>query len=94
LTVVDDLYEVRVADAGSAEEIATYCAGATAQAGLRQAAVLASCRRNEVAAWRRLILQKEFPTATPSMIETCTQPPFPKSFVGLEACEKYKTEVR
>lgn len=88
---VDDLNEVRTADAAAAEQIDTYCAGATASAGPTRPEILARCRQNEVLAWRRVVVQKEFPFVTPSLLETCSQPPFPKSFVALEACERYKT---
>lgn len=76
---------------GAAARIESYCAGATAQATSRETEILARCRGDEVAAWRRLVLQNEFPSLTPAIRETCTSPPFPQSFVAEEVCARYET---
>lgn len=87
----DDLVDVRARDAAAAARIETYCAGATAQATSRQEEILARCRGDEAAAWRRLVLENEFPSLSAAIRDTCTSPPFPQGFVAEEVCARYET---
>jgi hypothetical protein len=84
----DDLIEIRANDAQSADHIAAYCTQATASAA-DQVAATSACHRAETAAWKRLVLDNEFPTLDDAMRQKCKEPPFPDSYVALEACAKY-----
>jgi hypothetical protein len=86
----DSLAPVRSADANAAEHISAYCAGAAAKAIERVDSVEENCRRNEIAAWRRLVIQDEFPNEPANIVQICSQPPFPDSFVAKEVCAKFE----
>jgi hypothetical protein len=89
----DDLAAVRAKDANAAEHIASYCASATAQSG-DPATAAATCRRNEIAAWTRLDQGNTFSGLDESLRAKCSQPPFPDSYEGKEACAKYESQPR
>jgi hypothetical protein len=87
----DDLTPVRVVDAQAADRIAAYCTTTAAKGATnRHDAIEATCRHQEADAWRRLVVQKEFPSITTAVIQMCSQPPFPDSYVAKEACAKYE----
>jgi len=86
----DDLAPVRAVDSSAAEHIAAYCASAAAKAVERRDVIESRCRHSEVAAWHRLVANKEFPSATPAITQKCDQAPFPDSYVAKEACAKYE----
>jgi restriction system protein len=86
----DDLTPVRSVDANAADHIASYCASATAHAVNHLSEILATCRRNEVNAWHRLVQESEFPAMTTEITQKCTEAPFPDSYVAKEACAKYE----
>jgi hypothetical protein len=89
---VDDLAAVKARDAAAAERITVYCAKMSATA-VDPAASEMACHRNEVAAWTRLVVDQEFPTLDAATLATCSQPPFPDSYEGLEACTRYQLHV-
>jgi hypothetical protein len=80
----DDLATVRAQDPQAAERIAKYCAGVTDES---------ACRRNEKAAWTRLVLQNEFPTLDEATRRKCNEPPFPLSYVANEVCARYELHL-
>ncbi len=87
-----DLAGVNEADSNAAQHIASYCDTATASAA-NQPTVAAGCRREEIAAWTRLVKQNEFPTMDDVTRQKCSQPPFPDSYVAKESCAKYQLHV-
>jgi len=90
--VADDLVPVRTKDPAAADRIATYCSKMTS--GATNAATVATrCRRDEMDAWTRLIVQNEFPNLDETSRRKCTEPPFPDSFVARESCAKYQLHL-
>jgi hypothetical protein len=59
-------------------------------ASSQQEAFVADCRRNEIAAWTRLVLQNEFPTLNDATRQKCSEPPFPDTYVAKESCARYE----
>jgi hypothetical protein len=86
--VADDLVPVRTKDPKAADRIASYCSKMTSGA-TNPTTVATRCRRDEMDAWNRLIVQNEFPTLDETNRRKCTEPPFPDSFVARESCAKY-----
>jgi hypothetical protein len=90
--VADDLVPVRTKDPEAADRIASYCSKMTS--GATNATTVATrCRRDEMDAWTRLIVQNEFPNLDETSRHKCTQPPFPDSFVARESCAKYQLHL-
>jgi hypothetical protein len=83
---------VKAADPGAADHIAAYCNKVTAAAS-DQASVAAGCRREEVAAWTRLVQNNEFPTLDEGTRRKCSESPFPDSYVAKESCARYVLHV-
>ena len=90
--IPNDLLDVKVADPGAADHIATYCNTATAGAA-DQATVAAGCRHEEAGAWTRFVLHNEFPTLDEATRQKCNAPPFPDSYVAKETCAKYQLRI-
>jgi hypothetical protein len=88
----DDLVIVRATDPQAAEHIASYCAGTIASAN--RDALAAECRRREIDAWTRLVLQNEFPTLDDATRRKCNEPPFPDTYVAKERCAKYVLQMK
>jgi hypothetical protein len=84
----DDLAQIRAMDPQAANHIAAYCS--KAGAGANQEALVTECRRNEIAAWTRLVLQNEFPTLNEATRQKCSEPPFPDTYVAKESCARYE----
>lgn len=84
----DDLAQIRAMDPQAANHIAAYCSKAVAAPN--QEAGVADCRRNEIAAWTRLVLQNEFPTLDEATRQKCSEPPFPDTYVAKESCARYE----
>ena len=84
----DDLAQIRAMDPQAANHIAAYCSRAVA--GTYQETLAADCRRNEIAAWTRLVLQNEFPTLNDEIRQKCSEPPFPDTYVAKESCARYE----
>lgn len=89
--VADDLVPVRTKDPEAAERIVSYCSKMTS--GTTNPTVATRCRRDEMDAWTRLIVQNEFPNLDDTSRRKCTEPPFPDSFVARESCAKYQLHV-
>jgi hypothetical protein len=87
-----ELISVKAKDPGAADHIASYCNNATAAAANHDA-VAAGCRRDEVAAWNRMVVQNEFPSLDDASRQKCSQAPFPDSYVAKEVCAKYQLRV-
>jgi hypothetical protein len=85
----DDLVPVRTKDPQAADRIVSYCSKITSGA-TNPATVAARCRRDEMDAWTRLMVQNEFPTLDETSRRKCNEPPFPDSFVARESCAKYQ----
>jgi tRNA_anti-like len=90
--VADDLVPVRTKDPDAADRIASYCNKITSGA-TNLTTVVARCRREEMDAWTRLIVQNEFPTLDETSRRKCKEPPFPDSFVARESCAKYQLHL-
>jgi hypothetical protein len=90
--VADDLVPVRTKDPAAADRIASYCSKMTSGA-TNATTVGTRCRRDEMDAWTRLIVQNEFPTLDETSRRKCTEPPFPDSFVARESCAKYQLHL-
>jgi hypothetical protein len=90
--VADDLVPVRTKDPEAADRIGSYCSKITSGA-TNPTTVAAKCRRDEIEAWTRLIVQNEFPTLDETSRRKCTEPPFPDSFVARESCAKYQLHL-
>lgn len=90
--VADDLVPVRTKDPEAADRIASYCSKMTSGA-TNPATVATRCRRDEMDAWTRLIVQNEFPNLDETSRRKCTEPPFPDSFVARESCAKYQLHL-
>jgi hypothetical protein len=90
--VADDLVPVRTKDPEAADRIASYCNKITSGA-TNPTTVAARCRRDEMDAWTRLIVQNEFPTLDETSRRKCKEPPFPDSFVARESCAKYQLHL-
>lgn len=90
--LLDALTTVRATDEAAAERIAAYCTKLAATAADSLASEMA-CRRSEVSAWTRLVVQQEFPNLDEATLAICSQPPFPDSYEGREACARYKLHV-
>jgi tRNA_anti-like len=90
--VADDLISVRTKDPEAADRIASYCSKITSGA-TNPTTVAARCRRDEMEAWSRLIVQNEFPTLDETSRRKCNEPPFPDSFVARESCAKYQLHL-
>jgi hypothetical protein len=69
-------------DPQAATHIATFCKQDSAGDSTRESL----CRDHEVAAWKRLVLDNEFPMLSPDIENKCKLPQFPDSFVAKEAC--------
>jgi hypothetical protein len=90
--VADDLVPVRTKDPEAADRIASYCSKMTSGA-TNPTTVGTRCRRDEMDAWTRLIVQNEFPNLDETSRRKCTEPPFPDSFVARESCAKYQLHL-
>jgi hypothetical protein len=90
--VADDLVPVRTKDPEAADRIVSYCNKITSGA-TNPTTVAARCRRDEMEAWTRLIVQNEFPTLDETGRRKCNEPPFPDSFVARESCAKYQLHL-
>jgi tRNA_anti-like len=90
--VADDLVPVRTKDPEAADRIVSYCNRITSGA-TNPTTVAARCRRDEMDAWTRLIVQNEFPTLDETSRRKCKEPPFPDSFVARESCAKYQLHL-
>ena len=90
--VADDLVPVRTKDPEAADRIVSYCNKITSGA-TNLTTVVARCRRDEMEAWTRLIVQNEFPTLDETSRRKCNEPPFPDSFVARESCAKYQLHL-
>jgi hypothetical protein len=90
--VADDLVPVRTKDPEAADRIVSYCNKITSGA-TNLTTVVARCRRDEMEAWTRLIVQNEFPTLDETSRRKCKEPPFPDSFVARESCAKYQLHL-
>jgi hypothetical protein len=88
----DDLTPVRTKDPDAADRIVSYCGKLTSSATDATTAA-ARCRRDEMAAWTRLISQNEFPTLDETSRRKCSEPPFPDSYVARESCAKYQLHL-
>jgi hypothetical protein len=84
----DDLAQIRALDPQAANHIAAYCSQAMASSN--QEGLVADCRRTEIAAWTRLVLQNEFPTLNEATRQKCSEPPFPDTYVAKESCARYE----
>lgn len=91
--VPDDLAAVKARDPQAADRIASYCSGATA-AAKDHASVAAGCRHEEEAAWKRLVVNNEFPALNDAMRSKCNEPPFPDSYVAKESCARYQLNAK
>jgi hypothetical protein len=91
-STADDLVPVRTKDPEAADRIVSYCSKITSGAS-NPTTIAARCRRDEMEAWTRLIVQNEFPTLDETSRRKCTEPPFPDSFVARESCAKYQLHV-
>jgi hypothetical protein len=90
--VADDLVPVRTKDPEAADRIVSYCSKMTSGA-TNPTTVGTRCRRDEMDAWTRLIVQNEFPNLDETSRRKCTEPPFPDSFVARESCAKYQLHL-
>jgi hypothetical protein len=90
--VADDLNSVRTKDPEAADRITSYCSKITSGAP-NPTTVAARCRRDEMEAWSRLIVQNEFPSLDETSRHKCNEPPFPDSFVARESCAKYQLHL-
>jgi tRNA_anti-like len=90
--VADELTPVRTKDPDAADRIVSYCSKLTSSA-TDPTTVAARCRRDEMAAWTRLISQNEFPTLDETTRRKCSEPPFPDSYVARESCAKYQLHL-
>lgn len=90
--IADDLVPVRTKDPEAADRIASYCTKMTSGA-TNPTTVATRCRRDEMDAWTRLIVQNEFPNLDETSRRKCTEPPFPDSFVARESCAKYQLHL-
>jgi len=90
--VADDLVPVRTKDPEAADRIASYCSKMTSGAS-NPTTVATRCRRDEMDAWTRLVVQNEFPNLDETSRRKCTEPPFPDSFVARESCAKYQLHL-
>jgi hypothetical protein len=90
--VADDLVPVRTKDPEAADRIVSYCSKMTSGA-TNPTTVATRCRRDEMDAWTRLIVQNEFPNLDETSRRKCTEPPFPDSFVARESCAKYQLHL-
>src|SRR6266851_1044751 len=90
--VADDLVPVRTKDPEAADKIVSYCNKITSGAA-NPTTVVARCRRDEMEAWTRLIVQNELPTLEETSRRKCNEPPFPDSFVARESCAKYQLHL-
>jgi hypothetical protein len=88
----DDLVPVRTKDPEAADRIVSYCTKMTSGAA-NPSTVATRCRRDEMDAWTRLIVQNEFPNLDENSRRKCTEPPFPDSFVARESCAKYQLHL-
>jgi hypothetical protein len=91
-SAADDLAAVRAKDPDAAERITVYCTKVAAGAADSLASERA-CHRNEVAAWTRLVVDQEFPSLDAATLAICSEPPFPDSYEGREACARYKLHI-
>jgi tRNA_anti-like len=89
---VDDLVAVRTKDPDAADRIVSYCSKITSGAS-DPPTISARCRKEEMDAWTRLIVQNEFPTLDEANRRKCNEPPFPDSFVARETCAKYQLRL-
>jgi tRNA_anti-like len=88
-----DLAAVKASDPAAADHIASYCHSATA-AAQDPTSVAASCRQEEEAAWKRLVVNNEFPTLDEATRRKCNEAPFPDSYVAKESCAKYQLQAK
>jgi hypothetical protein len=90
--IADDLVPVRTKDPEAADRIVSYCTKMTS-GSTNPTTVATRCRRDEMDAWTRLIVQNEFPNLDETSRRKCTEPPFPDSFVARESCAKYQLHL-
>jgi len=90
--MTDDLAAVRAKDPRAAERIAAYCTS-VASGSANPAASESACHRDEIAAWIRFDIDREFPQLDAATLAKCSQPPFPDSYEGREACVRYELHV-
>jgi hypothetical protein len=83
----DDVAQVRAVDPQAADHIATYCSKTIGSTN--RDTLVTECRRREIEAWTRLVLQKEFPTLDEATRKKCSEPPFPDTYVAKESCARY-----
>jgi hypothetical protein len=82
----DETASLQAISPGSAQDIRSYCAKATAGSGSRDES-LKSCEHREIDAWVRVFLNREFHQHDPSIDRRCREVPFPgDSFVAYETC--------
>jgi hypothetical protein len=89
---VDDLVAVRTKDPDAADRIVSYCGKITSGA-TDPTTISARCRKEEMDAWTRLVVQNEFPSLDEANRRKCNEPPFPDSFVARETCAKYQLRL-
>lgn len=91
--VPEDLAAVKARDPAAADRIASYCDSATAAAKDHET-VATGCRHEEEAAWKRLVVNNEFPALDAAMRSKCNEPPFPDSYVAKESCARYQLNAK
>jgi hypothetical protein len=85
-----DLAPVRAINPDAAAQIQSYCSKLPA-GGTNRTATLKSCEQQEMDAWQRVVLKREFPEDDPVLDRKCSEPPFAAdSFVAYETCMKYE----
>lgn len=91
----DDTAPVKAINPDAAEKIQSYCSKVAMGGGPNHNATLKSCEQQEVDAWDRVVLHREFPEHDFALDSKCSEPPFPAdSFVAYEACLKYELNNR
>ena len=58
------------------------------------AGAAANCRNDEEAAWKRLVVNNEFPALNEVTSRKCNEPPFPDSYVAKESCARYQLQAK
>jgi hypothetical protein len=87
IKTVDDLTPMRSINPAAADHIDNSCKQYARGDSRRETL----CRSQELHAWQRLVPGHEFPNITQAIIDKCQHPPFPATYVALEACAKYET---
>jgi hypothetical protein len=88
-----DLATIKASDPTAADHIASYCDSATSSAK-DHASVAANCRHEEEAAWKRFVVNNEFPALDEATRRKCNEPPFPDSYVAKESCARYQQQAK